>query len=146
MGSLPEFALMMTTVIKVEQVIPAVVKQSRNVADPCVVPWRRPVLDGIHLRRGRELLHRSDGWKIKLRVSHKLRIDLPYALRRPPRITKREIVIEQLPVHVHGPAHAGKIEDHLVFPCGLLKHRERNADSHVLPVGMLGGMKPHSSF
>ena len=108
---------------------------------------RRPVLKaGRGGRRPSLLLFGLDGRKINGRRFDILGIQLPRVPVRPLRIPKREIVIEQRAIHIHRPARAREIEDDFVLAFGSLEQGERNADGHILPVGMLGGMKRDRGF
>ena len=59
----------------------------------------------------------------------------------PLRIAERKIVIEHLAVNIKLPVRAGKMEHYLVLTLRLCQHGEWNADGHLPPIRMLGGMR-----
>lgn len=131
----------MAAVKQVEHVIASLVEERHDIAHPIVVSGRGPVLNGRGAGRLRRLLIGLDAGEINRRFLDILRIQLPPVPVRPLRITKGEVVIEQFAVDIHRPAHAGEVEDDLVLAFGFLEQSERNADGHVLPIGMLAGME-----
>ena len=104
MCTLPEFALVMATIIQIEYVVAPLVIECLDITYPVVVSGRGPILNRRKIGLFRRLLFGRDCREIECRFVHVIGIQLPRILLRPSGVTEREIVIEQFAVHVHRPA------------------------------------------
>ena len=113
-----ELALVMPAIVQVKDMVPSLIETRHDISNPVVVPVRSPVLNASGAGgRGGLCSFGFDGRKIKGRLRHVVRVQLPRRAGLPLRIAEGEVVVEKLPVNVHGPANARKIEHNVMLPC-----------------------------